>query len=284
MCQIFFCPRDTPPKGVLKEANECNPHGIGYAWVEDGRVLWSKGFSNEQVELAAEEFESKPFPKAIHFRYATHGGQSLEMTHPFNITKLSAPALTGRSNSVLFHNGVWTDYDGLLIKGIVGGTIPKKVMTTPMSDSRAMAVLAGNFGEGFLELLDFSGEKVLVLKGDGGYYTFGTWYDGPEVDDDVQWYHSNYILTKHQKSEKKRKQHRWGGHGSDYKSSHSSSGTDTTVHDTSHHPKDGDNRVIPFKDTSAYPRVGTGSYLSLEREDVEKALEEWREEANQDVN
>jgi hypothetical protein len=191
-----------------------NPHGIGFAWVENGRVEWSKGYDSDVFASAIEEFESKPYPKAVHFRYATHGGKEMDMTHPFNMTKLSKPTLTGRSNSVLFHNGVWTDYDGHILTGIMSGSIPKQVLQWEMSDSRAMAVLAGNFGERILDLVDLTGEKVLLLKGDGSSIRYGTWYSGTKEDDNddmsawwdkgigktesekAGWYHSNMHLTE----------------------------------------------------------------------------------------
>ena len=270
MCQIFYCPRDVPDEEILKEANVCNPHGIGFAWVEDGRVQWDKGWGDSQVETAMEMFLSKPFPKAVHFRYATHGGYSLDMTHPFNVTKLSAPALTGKSNSVVFHNGVWTDYDGILLKGIVGGTIPRKVMNTPMSDSRAIAVLAGNFGEGFLDLLDFSGEKVLLLNGDKRAIMYGTWYDGDGPKDKPDWYHSNWVLTKTQKTDRKKK------HESAY--SHLGVACEAAKengHTSGKSAYSSTERVIPFNGTTVFPRKESGSYLTKDYEEVQIALDEW---------
>ena len=188
MCQLFSCPRGVPSRDVLWEANRANPHGIGFAWVEDGRVNWSKGYGEDRFAEAVELFEAKSFPKAIHFRLATHGGREMDMTHPFNITKLSKPTLQGRSQSVLFHNGVWTDYDDLLIQGLMSGGLPKRILDWEMSDSRAMAVLAGNFGERVLDLLNLTGEKVLVLRGDGESLRYGHWYlgDQEEVEDDEE--------------------------------------------------------------------------------------------------
>jgi hypothetical protein len=251
-----------PSNHLLNEANKCNPHGIGFAWVENGRVKYDKGWQDSQIDHVIKVFSEKPYPKAIHFRLATHGGRSMEMTHPFPITKLSAPSLAGTTSSVIFHNGVWTDYNGLLIKGIVGGTIPKKVMSTPMSDSRAMAVLAGNFGEDFLDLLDFTGEKVLLMKGDGQYYSYGHWYDGdPDENPDEKrptWYHSNSWLSKAAKDESKKKTR--SGYYNDWDKE-----------------KKKDKKVVPFKveTESTYGGDPSQTYLNMDREEVEAQLRQW---------
>lgn len=277
MCQVFYCPRGAPGRDLLWEANRANPHGIGFAWSENGRVSWSKGYDGNRFEEAVELFDGKPFPKAIHFRLATHGGKEMDMTHPFTITRLSRPELSGRTNSVLFHNGVWTDYDEHIIRGVMSGTIPKGVLNSSLSDSRAMAILAGNFGERILDLVNLSGEKVLILRGDGSSLRWGTWYSLDDDDDrptrsgyrdswwDDQWtaevdtdfYYSNRFLRKEDREAYKKKMR-------EKKSSSGKAGSGNVVVM---------GNTAPVR-TNRKPHE-KGSYLSADHEAVQAHIQGW---------
>lgn len=137
-------------------------------------VRWDKGYADNQLEENIERYLALPFPKAIHFRLATHGGISSEMCHPFPIKRGNPHALDGDAQSVLFHNGVWHSYDDRLRECIFAGTLNPNVMKGGMSDSRAMAVLAQRFGEDILDLLNIDSQKVLVLRHDT-WVTYGSW-------------------------------------------------------------------------------------------------------------
>lgn len=176
MCQILFCRSGNPPKEVLEFANERNPHGFGYAWTDDKVVHWKKGFEAKQFEDKIQDFLDKPFPKAIHFRLATHGGISAELSHPFPIKRGNPLALEGEAKSVLFHNGVWNTWDDRLREAIFAGAINPNVLRQPMSDSRAMAILCQRFGPDILDLLEVTHQKVLVLMHDT-WYKYGKWTD-----------------------------------------------------------------------------------------------------------
>ncbi len=82
---------------------EANSHGAGFAYYEAGRWQFVKGFmSFDELIKALKErgllgVENHP-PFAIHFRIATHGGVTPELTHPFEVGIKEGQAL-------LFHNG-----------------------------------------------------------------------------------------------------------------------------------------------------------------------------------
>lgn len=175
MCQVLFSKTANPPREAIIDANLMNKDGFGYAWVDRDTVRFDKGFdASELTDALIEKYLALPFPKAIHFRLATHGGVIPELTHPFPIKRGVPHDLVGTARAVLFHNGVWHDYDDRLREGIIAGTINPNVLVGGMSDSRAMAVLAQRFGEDFLDLLSFGSNKVLVLRHDT-WYTYGTW-------------------------------------------------------------------------------------------------------------
>lgn len=175
MCQILFSKTANPPREAIFDANEMNKDGFGFAWTEGNVVKWDKGHEAKDLSKALmDRYLALPFPKAIHFRLATHGGVIPELTHPFPIKRGVPHDLTGSAKAVLFHNGIWHDYDDRLREGILAGTINPNVLQGGMSDSRAMAVLAQRFGEDFMDLLSLGSNKVLVLRHDT-WYTYGNW-------------------------------------------------------------------------------------------------------------
>lgn len=121
-----------------------------------------------------EQYFALPFPKAIHFRLATHGGKIPQLTHPFPIKRGNPHDLKGKAKAVLFHNGIWHAYDDRLREAVLGGTLNPNILSGGMSDSRAMAVLAQRFGEDILDILNLGQNKVLVLREDT-FYRYGSW-------------------------------------------------------------------------------------------------------------
>ena len=175
MCQILYSDSTNPPKDAIVDANHMNQDGFGYAWVQDKTVKWSKGFSKEELtDDVIEYYLSLSFPKAIHFRLATHGGKTQELTHPFPIKRGVPHDLQGEAKAVLFHNGVWHEYDDVLRHAILSNSLNPNCLKGGMSDSRAMAVLAQRYGIDFLDLLNLSGQKVLILAANGTT-RWGSW-------------------------------------------------------------------------------------------------------------
>jgi len=107
MCVIVYSFRGKKEKeDNIKRMFEENPHGIGFAYKENQRIIVKKGF------MKLEEFLSfyKEFPEGIehtiHFRLASAGSVSPLFTHPFSLDKIQIPPETSfKSNIVLFHNG-----------------------------------------------------------------------------------------------------------------------------------------------------------------------------------
>jgi len=175
MCQILFSESKNPPKEAFKDGNAMNKDGFGFAYVEEKQVVWSKGFDHKDLDdKLIEQYCALPFPKAIHFRLATHGGTSQELTHPFPIKRGNSHDLKGKAPAVLFHNGIWHQYEDRLREAILAGTINPNVLKGGMSDSRAMAVLAQRFGHDILDVLNLGSNKVLILTGTT-YSQYGSW-------------------------------------------------------------------------------------------------------------
>ena len=175
MCQILFSEKANPPEEVMTFANANNKDGFGYAYVEGKVVKYQKGFDQkEHTKEFIKAYHALPFPKAIHYRLATHGGICRELTHPFPIKRGVPLSLEGEAPAVLFHNGIWSSWDEHLRQCIYGGTLNPNILKQLMSDSRALAILAQRFGPDILDVADLNSNKVLVLTHET-WYRYGSW-------------------------------------------------------------------------------------------------------------
>lgn len=98
-------------KGMLFRGWTNNPHGAGFAYVNDRGVLTiRKGFMKyNDFEAALNEAYGKfgqDSPFLIHMRYATRGTVNKSNTHPFAITPQSGP------HGAYIHNGTMFDPAG----------------------------------------------------------------------------------------------------------------------------------------------------------------------------
>jgi hypothetical protein len=110
--------------------------------------------------------EKLPLPFVVHFRIATVGGVTTELTHPFPVTE-TANAMSGRlrGGAVVFHNGHWQDWKDTLLRSLTADG-HAKLPGGVWSDSRAMALLAYRHGTNVLKLID-AGQRIVVFDRDG---------------------------------------------------------------------------------------------------------------------
>ncbi len=142
MCVILVCPDGVRPgRDVLEACHEANPHGAGVAWRQDGEVRWMKGLDVEQL---APLLPRLPGEIVVHFRWASVGGVTPALCHPFPVTRAATTRLSGHARAVLFHNGTWTDWRETL------RLMPRR-LDGPVSDSRVAASLVDLCGVDELE-------------------------------------------------------------------------------------------------------------------------------------
>lgn len=172
MCVIIASPKGTKiPEDILREAATSNRDGAGIAWIKDGKVHWVKGLMNIDDTLKA--YANIEGPHAIHFRFATHGGTTPLLTHPFPVTDQVRLDLKGSGFKLLMHNGVYTDWQDDLKASILSSGKP--CPEGPWSDTRGVAFIAKQHGDAVLNLMGSS--RYLILCGDKkqGMTTFGDW-------------------------------------------------------------------------------------------------------------
>lgn len=182
MCLLIFKPEGKSiPYEYLAEADISNPHGCGIAHADGKRIRIDKHPKWGCDEIAECLAKIGDAPAIVHFRFATHGSQNPENTHPFPLPKNVAAA----------HNGV--------ISGV-------KCLTDE-SDSRAflrenVSPVLTKGGDIFTP--DFiakigkqigGGNKIAFLDGKGKYgianESSGHWKDGV-------WYsNTSYVSSPH---------------------------------------------------------------------------------------
>ncbi len=129
-----------------------NPDGAGIAWIEGGQVLFMRGLNATQVFELQKDL---PRPFFLHFRYATRGGKSQYLTHPFPLGMDAFTAgLSGTTDQgVLMHNGTWKDYQKW---------IPEGVDQSKVSDTQVAAYAATIGGHDILD--DVSWATAVLFK------------------------------------------------------------------------------------------------------------------------
>lgn len=167
MCVIYACHSSIPDAEELSRGAECNVDGAGIAWIDkfntkDATVRWIKGLpSTAEAVLKVIESHKITLPCMIHYRTASIGGKSADLTHPFPITDRLESSITGHTRRVLMHNGHingWKDW----FKPITFAAPSFEIPHGPWSDSRALAAAVNIKGEGVLEFI-IEGSRVVVL-------------------------------------------------------------------------------------------------------------------------
>lgn len=136
---------------AIRNSDDANPHGAGYAFVKEGKVVVKKGFFKVEEFIKAFREDEKHYgqetPFILHFRWATCGLTNVANCHPFP-TKHGA----------MMHNGHFYNSN------------------TNMSDSAEVAEELGeylskdNVGTKMKELEDiFNHNKVALLYHDKSF-------------------------------------------------------------------------------------------------------------------
>jgi hypothetical protein len=173
MCVIAVYESNYPKAEDLVNMESMNQHLGGIAWIEGGQVHFRKGINAKEIMNTIRE-KSIKLPFCIHFRIASIGVVDKKLNHPFPINSDASLELEGVADSVLFHNGTWSEYGDYLtrvcmLKGI---RAPEGLI----SDSRVMAWLAHHYGPNFVSSAIDSESKVCILT-PNGITKFGRWHE-----------------------------------------------------------------------------------------------------------
>jgi len=169
-----------PALNIIAECWAQNAFGAGVAWRDHERVRWLKGqFTNAEDVFTFTKTLPKPY--IIHFRIPTVGHSCDELCHPFPLD--GTLALEGATrDGVIAHNGHWPQWRQTLAQFLPVARLPRG----PWSDSRAMAWITGQSGEGFLSLLDDA--QKIVLFTPSRLERFGSWFAHDGIWFSNQWW------------------------------------------------------------------------------------------------
>jgi hypothetical protein len=174
-----------PQKEVFEQCEKKNPHGGGVSWISKEKLYFKKGIDAAEIYEIAAEFGP---PCVAHFRISTIGGTPKELCHPFIVSKKSELHLEGTADSVLFHNGVYNNWEKVCFNMVLNknAVYPEGAM----SDSRAMAWITAHCNPTWL---DFIGQKTVIQTKDKRIYS-GLWQK-----EDGAWYSNMYWKAKEPK-------------------------------------------------------------------------------------
>lgn len=170
MCVIYVCQNTLPPAEELKQGAWRNDDGAGVAWLapypkkkDSLAVHWQKGLKDDKAVVDFIKDNEIPFPLMIHFRTASVGDATAELSHPFP-TISGVPLWTaGYANQVLFHNGHLHAWEDLVLQ--VGLPEKERFPEGEWSDSRALAWLVHLKGPGVLDFV-IKSSRVALLYAD----------------------------------------------------------------------------------------------------------------------
>ena len=101
MCLLCVMePGSIPTRQQLKNAADSNPHGYGYAFLTEDRIITGRGMdADEVIDRFLRIREGFPNTWAMfHARYTTHGATDKANCHPFRVG--------GSPDIVIGHNGI----------------------------------------------------------------------------------------------------------------------------------------------------------------------------------
>lgn len=191
MCVAICVPVGVKPPSDddLAQCERANRDGGGIAWSEGNTVRWLKGITLKEMRPILDAFAGGSPGMFIHFRISTAGGVSDELCHPFPVSRTASTDVAGKAKMVMMHNGTLRNWQETLLQ-----TLRTKLPPGDWSDTRAMAFMAGQYGENMFNLFD---EKVATLDHRGNIRRYGgrwTEYAGSYFSN-LHWQPKNVVVV-----------------------------------------------------------------------------------------
>lgn len=189
MCVIIAAITGKPTLKTIEKCDKANPHGIGIAARDGGKVHYFKGMAPQE---AFEVSQTVSLPFVMHFRLASAGSSDdITLNHPFPISKAAYPTKHGVSEKVLFHNGHILNWEDKLFSFL---TSKGRHFSGSWSDTRLCALIANYYGEDTLAAL-FPSQKFVTFSANSLRF-FGDWEKEENGMVFSNYYWRNTVITR----------------------------------------------------------------------------------------
>jgi hypothetical protein len=173
MCIIAAIPSGKPiSKATLKTCWDNNPHGGGFMYSDNGRVITYKemhSFKNYWKEFCKARLLFNKSAFVCHFRISTHGKINEENCHPFIVDK----SLGFAHNGIIYSAPKSNDYsDTYMFNEVILKKLPQGFLGNPS----IMSLVKNYIGNGS-KLAFLSGAGVIsIVNEKAGVWDGGVWY------------------------------------------------------------------------------------------------------------
>lgn len=173
MCIIVAIPANKDvSKATLKRCWDNNPHGGGFMYSDNGKVVTYKemdSFKNYWKELCKARLYFRKSGFVCHFRISTHGKINEENCHPFLVNR----ALGFAHNGIIYSAPKSNDYSDTYMFNEV---ILKKLPSGFLSNQPILSLIRSYIGSGSkLAFLNGSG-IISIVNEKAGVWDNGVWY------------------------------------------------------------------------------------------------------------
>ena len=156
-------------RDVLNAMFYANDDGAGWAYAKDGKIYFSKGYTNVNKFIKAVQKLPTDVERMVHCRIATHGGVCKALTHPFPIStdygKMEMLNGVLSRGYILAHNGILSNFN------------PPKGHSDTEELVRCLANIKSDImGDDMRDIINalVSGSRVAILNTDGKINRYGT--------------------------------------------------------------------------------------------------------------
>lgn len=176
MCIIAIKPigKDLMNKEIIQTMCTNNPHGNGFSYADNGKVIIKKGYMNfESFYTALNEIPNiKDKNVVLHMRITTHGSTSPQNCHPFPLSNRMShlKATHIKTDVAIIHNGIISSVEEDKKNDLSDTMVYVKNVLYPRYRANNSFMDSEEIRE---EIKKEIKSKMVIMKSDGSYHLIG---------------------------------------------------------------------------------------------------------------